>query len=277
MHRPLTRRSFLRSAAAGTAGLAASPLVAAQPIESGSYGPFKMGLQSYSLRNYPVGQALIETNRLGIRYWEAYPKHLPETADPEALSDMAQNLRAQGVRVLAYGVVPFTKDQAANRKHFEFAKAMSIPVLSADPSPDSFDHLDKLVEEFDIRIGIHNHGPGHRYDTLESVASAVKNHHKRIGVCVDTGHFLRSGVDPVKVIEALGDRVYGVHLKDFNQDTKKYVMLGKGNLNLVGVLKALKRLNYNQVMALEYEESPMNPIPEIQECLARVREAAKQI
>ena len=52
------------------------------------------------------------------------------------------------------------KDHEANRRWFEFAKKAGIKSISANPSEDSFDSLDKLCEEYQIRIAIHNHGPG---------------------------------------------------------------------------------------------------------------------
>ena len=53
----------------------------------------------------------------------------------------------------------FTKDHDANKKIFEFGKALGLKAFSADPDPDSFDSLDKLCEEYKIAIAIHPHGP----------------------------------------------------------------------------------------------------------------------
>ena len=88
--------------------------------------------------------------------------------------------------------------------------------------------------------------------------------------------FLRSKEDPVKVIETLGKRIHGVHLKDV-KDATTFTILGQGDMNVVAVLKALKALKYDQVLALEYEEHPENPIPDVQECLATLRRAVEQI
>ena len=139
-----------------------------------------------------------------------------------------------------YGVVHFGNDADANRRIFEFAKALGLEYLSADPDPASFDGLDKLVEKFDVAVGIHNHGPGHRYAKIETIAKAIKDHHPKIGCCIDTGHFLRSKIDPVDAVEAFGKRVYGVHLKDV-KDAKTFTVLGKGDLRTVDLLKALAR------------------------------------
>ena len=88
--------------------------------------------------------------------------------------------------------------------------------ISANPQKNAatFNLLDKLVAEYDIPIAIHNHGPGALYDKADDVVTAVKDRHPLIGACVDTGHYLRSDENPVEVIEKLGPRVFGVHLKD---------------------------------------------------------------
>ena len=64
------------------------------------------------------------------------------------------------MRDSANGVNPFSKNHEANRKLFEFAKQVGMRNITADPSEDAFESLDKLVAEYDIRIAIHNHGPG---------------------------------------------------------------------------------------------------------------------
>jgi len=93
---------------------------------------------------------------------------------------------------------------------------------------------------------------------------------------VDTGHFLRADQDPVKAIQTFGERTYQVHLKEVDKD-KKFQVLGKGTLDTVGVLRALKKVNFQNCLALEYEEHPEDPMAEITECLRIVREAAKQV
>jgi sugar phosphate isomerase/epimerase len=239
-----------------------------------------MGIQSYSLRAYDLDEALAKSRDLGLAYWESYSKHFPLTDDTQKLAGYKEKLAGSGIKLMAYGVQPFSKDTDANRKQFEFAKAMGITVISADPIPESFDNLDKLVEEYAIYVAIHNHGPGSRYSTIEDVSRALMNHHERIGACVDTGHFLRSDVDPVEAIEVFATRTYGVHLKDVKAlpgGNKQFTILGKGDLKLVDCLKQLKKLKYDQCLALEYEENEKNPIDDIRQCLVAVVEAVKRV
>ncbi len=167
-------------------------------------------------------------------------------------------LASAGVKLAAYGVVHLSKDTAANRRYFEFAKAMGIEYLSADPDPDAFDGLDALVAEFDVAVGIHNHGPGHRYAKIDTIAKAIKDHHQKIGCCIDTGHFLRSREDPVDAVAAFDTRVYGVHLKDV-KDANTFTVLGKGDLRTVDFLKALCATSTDTVWRSNTKRTPKVP------------------
>ena len=279
--RDWTRRQVLATGctAVGALALGGRSFGQGSGDQEGAYQPFKMGLQSYSLRGYTrdgradLAKALAVTKDLGLHYWESYPAHVPLTADPEKLAASKRELEAAGVAVIGYGVVPLTKNVNANRKFFDFAKAMGLKYLSASPEPGCFDVLDKLVEEYDVAIGIHNHGPEDRhYAKIDKIAQAIKDHHPKIGCCVDTGHFLRSREDPVQAVEVFGKRVYGVHLKDVkNADT--FTILGQGDLRTVDLLKALARNKYDYCLAIEYEEKPEDPSEDIKACLVEVRKA----
>lgn len=277
----VTRREALAAGLATAGALAAGRAVAvaaaaAEP-SPGPYGPFKMGLQSYSLRGLTtdgkadLDKALRATRELGLHYWEAYPAHIP--TDAARAAEYKARCAEQGVTVIGYGVVHFGKDHDANRKFFEFAKAMGLGYLSADPEPGAFESLDKLVEEYGVAIGIHNHGPGHRYAKIDTIAEAIKDHHPKVGCCVDTGHFLRSREDPVRAVEVFGKRVYGVHLKDVKGATE-FTVLGQGDLRTADLLKALARNRYDYCLAIEYEEHPDDPAGEIRACLEAARKAA---
>jgi inosose dehydratase len=250
-----------------------------------SYGGFKMGMQSYSLREFDAKTALQHTRTLGLSYWEAYPRHIPMGTLPKHLKEQKALLKEAGVKLLAYGVLGFDTNETKARQAFDFAKAMGIVSLSANPKKDkgTFDLLDKLVEEYDIAIAIHNHGPGALYDKISDVEQMVKDRHPKIGACVDTGHFLRSDEVPVEAIERLGKRVFGVHMKDvktIEKDGKRqklFTILGQGDLNVVGVLKVLKKLDYQNCLALEYEENPKNPLSDIEVCLKVIRDAVVKI
>ncbi len=276
MSTPTTRRRFLQCTAAGLALTRVGRVQAADDRFSG----FVMGVQTYTFRHFKVEQALQQIHELGLTAVELFDAHLPSKSTPDQLAARQAQLSKLGIRALSHGVNPFTKDHDANRRWFEFAKAAGIKNLTADPTEDSFDSLDKLVAEFDIRIAIHNHGPGARYNKVSDVLNAIQGRHPNIGACADLGHYIRSAEDPVRVIHLLEGRLFGVHLKDFadQRANTKGVILGRGHLDLVGVFKALRKVNFpaDACLALEYEEKPENPLDDVKECLAAAEAGAKR-
>lgn len=274
-----SRRNFL-SLAAGAAGVALAPWPLRARAAAKETGGFLLGMQSYSLRSFPVDKALEQMQQLGAQSVEFFGGHFPLNSTPEQIAEMKKKTAAAGVKILGHGVNPFTKDHEANRRIFEFAKKAGIPNISADPTEDAFDSLDKLVAEYDIRIAIHNHGPGARYDKIDDVLLAIKGHDERIGACADLGHYIRSAEDPVKAIHLFKGRLFGVHLKDFAEPRRDApgTILGKGQLDVEGVFKALKRVEFpaDAALSIEYEEHPDNPLDDLKECMAIAAEAAQK-
>ncbi len=270
-----TRRNFLATTAAACGAATLGPVaVAKEPL------PLTLGIQLYSLRGFPVAQALDHAKALDLTQVEFYPGMFPISDDAAAIAAMKQQVADRGLTISAHGVNRFTKDAAANRRLFEFAKAAGIKTITADPDPDSFASLDELVKEFDIRVAIHNHGPRHRYNKALDVLTAIEKHDERIGACADLGHFIRSGERPTEVIRLLKGRLYGIHLKDFAemQDKTKGVILGQGHLDVPAVMEALVAVGFpaDGALSIEYEENPKDPMAELQQCVAVARAALGQ-
>ncbi len=282
MKTPLSRRRFLALSTAAAAGasffeipqiLRAANLVADDP-----YGGWPIGVQSYSLRKFNTIEAIRHMQGMGVHFTEFYSKHLPVDVSAEQLTETKKLLASADVTLNAHGVNGFSKNHEANRKVFAFAKRAGIKNITANPKPDSFDSLDKLVAEYDIRICIHNHGPGALFDKISSVLDAVEGRDKRIGACVDTGHFIRSGEDPVEAVRKIKDRVFAVHLKDDTHKGDKgshNVVIGQANLDVTGIFKALRDIKFpaDGSISLEYESNPDNPIDDMKQCLAVARES----
>ena len=279
----LSRRRFLAmssAAAVGAAWFDAPRILAAAKLADAKdpFGGFPVGVQSYSLRHFNTEEAIRHLQGMGVHYAEFYGKHLDPKATDERIAEVQGLLKSAGIKLAGHGVHGFSKDHEANKRLFQFGKKIGVRVITADPTPDSFDSLDKLVAEYDIRIAIHNHGPGHRYDKLDSVVKSIAGHDKRIGACVDCGHYLRSGEDPVKCVLTLGERVYGVHIKDekeTNTPKSANVVIGKGHLDVVGLFKALRQIKFpaDGALSLEYEANAENPIDDMKACLEVAKEA----
>lgn len=221
-----------------------------------------LGAQSYSFRNFDYQGAIRCLKRLGLNTIEFCNVHFPPDPANSALPEIRNHIAQQGVNVRCFGVEAFTGDHEANRRKFEFARELGVEVLTADPAPDSFESLDRLTEEFGIKVAIHNHGPGARYDKAEDTLRALEGHSIMIGACVDTGHALRSGEMPDNVIARLDVRVISLHLKDWKIGGDEQI-LGEGDMNLVEVARALRATNFMGPIVIEYENTPENPVPDM--------------
>jgi len=257
-------------------------LGAANVLADDAFGGWPIGVQSYSLRNFNTLEAIRHIQGMGLHFAEFYSKHLAVDASDDQIAETKKLLANADISLNAHGVSGFSKDHEANRKVFAFAKRAGIKNITANPQPDSFDSLDKLVAEYDIRICIHNHGPGALFDKISSVLDAVKGRDPRIGACVDTGHFIRSGEDPTEAVRKIGKRVFACHLKD---DTHKSdrgshnVVLGKANLDVPRMFKALRDVKFpaDGSISLEYEANPENPIDDMKQCVAVIRESIAKV
>ncbi len=274
-----SRRNFLMttSAAAAIGACGIMPRVARAAEADGP----KLGIQLYSLRGYKVEEALKHAADMGFEQVEFYSGMLPLDSSDDHIAAMKKKVADLGMSISGHGVNAFTKDAAANRKTFEFAKKLGTPCITADPDFDSFDSLDELVKEFDIRVAIHNHGPNHRYNKAIDVLRVIEGRDERIGACADLGHYIRSSQNAGEVIRLLKGRLYGIHLKDFAEmkDQTKGVILGKGHLNCEEVVSELKLAGFpaNGAFSLEYEENEKNPLADIRECYAVARTAMKAV
>ena len=65
------------------------------------------------------------------------------------------------------------------------------------PNHELLDYVEGKVKDYDIKLAIHNHGPGDKlYPSAESAYEKIKNRDKRMGLCIDIGHTKRIGRDP---------------------------------------------------------------------------------
>jgi len=255
------------------------------------YGGFTLGIQSFTLRKLPLLPMLDAVQRLGLTAVELIPEtkllfyefgsHFPLTEDAGEIARVQAALAARGIRLAASGVHGVA-DEAAARRLFAFAKAAGIPLLTIMPDDEALDALDRLCAEHPaVKLGIHNHGPHFRYDKIADVEATLAGRHPSFGACVDAGHFIRSGEDPVEAVRRLGPRVHGVHLKDYRSEGlfPAGCILGEGKLDLDRFFRALRAVEFgpDDALSLEYEESPDDPIPEVEECLRAASESAERV
>jgi sugar phosphate isomerase/epimerase len=282
----IDRRRFLQTGAAALSLSALPNLLRAEDKRDEAFGGFKFGAQSYTFREFDTEPTLKRMKELGLHYVEFFQKHAPLESTPAQIAALRKLCEEYQVTPLAWGVQRFTKDTDQNRKFFEFGKALGIKMLSADPNPDSFDSLDKLCEEYKIAIGIHPHGPQgkkeHRWYSAEVILKAVKDHNALIGTCLDTGHLIRAAqlgdrLDPAEQIRLMGNRNFGLHLKDHDNQEKRDVIFGKGALDVPAVLKALRDVRFHGMISIEYEANEKEPTADVAACIDVVKDSVKKL
>lgn len=280
-------------------GLAA--VVAAVPFVAGAQDAAKgapaaeamgwdLGCQAYSFNRFTFQDAVDKNASLGLHVIEAYPgqKLSESTGDATLHHTMSEEhkkltldyLKEKNVKLVNYGVVGLPNDEAECRKVFDFAKAMGIETIVSEPEPDAFDLLDKLTEEYGINVAIHNHPEPSRYYAPEMVLKAVEGHSKRIGACADTGHWMRSGINPLDALKMLEGRIISFHFKDLNKygrDGEHDVPWGQGEANVKALMEEIKRQGFQGVFSIEYEHNWDNSVPDIAQCVEYFNQVAAEM
>ena len=279
MKNSFSRRDFIRSAALAAAACAASRDVCALAQErptAVAASPIRLGLASYTFRNFRRAQLIVFMKQLNLFALNAkdVKDHLP--LDPQQEATALADYAAAGIRLHAAGAIYFAKDEDADiRSKFEYCKRAGIAVIVAgDPTPETLPRLEKFAKEFDIRIAIHNHGPEDRlWRSPLDVLNAVKGMDPRMGCCIDVGHAARAGTDVVQAIHQAGPRLFNLHMKDLAnfQSKESQVAVGDGLMPVRAMFEALIAIRYNGFVDLEYEVFPDDPMPGVISSFAYMR------
>lgn len=284
----LTRRILFSYLSAVALSLAAVPVVQAEPIpDSARTRGFAIGCQAYTFNRFSVFEAIEKTAEAGGKVIEFYPgqklskEHPDVKFDHNATDDVIEQVKAQlarrGLKAVNYGVVGIPNDEAGARKIFDFAKKLGLYAVTTE-SVESMDVIEKLVKEYDICVGIHNHprradNPNYKVWDPNYVLSVVKDRDPRIGSAADTGHWIRSGLKPLDCYRILKGRIVSSHLKDLNEmgGGAHDVPYGTGVADIPVLLDELKRQGFAGNISIEYEYNWDNSLPEVAQCIGFVR------
>jgi sugar phosphate isomerase/epimerase len=250
---------------------------------------WRLGCQAWSFKNFSLFEAIDKNTSLGLKYIEAFPNQalskdhsgvqVNESMSEDARKDLKKKLGDSGVKLVNYGVCAISNKEGDARKTFDFAKDMGIETLVSEPVEDMLEMLDKLCAEYSINVALHNHPkPSHYWDP-EIVLKACEGRSKRIGACADTGHWVRSGLDPVESLKKLEGRIVSLHFKDLNKKAKDAhdVPWGTGVCDVKDMLAELKRQKLKAVFSIEYEYNWDNSLPEIALCVPNFDKIAAEL
>ncbi len=243
------------------------------------YCGFRMGVQSWCFREWDLAQMIAGMNELNLGHVElALSVHLPLDSTAAKVQETQAQLAAAGITIDAFGVERIADDEAQARKVFELGKMLGVLAISVYPVYEALPLVDRLANEYAIPVGIHNHGPEDKlYATPDMFRDKLAGLSNMVGLCVDSGHFGRSGVDSLAVIEEFPERINMVHLKDMVQDSSSEYgwtdrVVGQGMLNLPGFMNRLVDIGFDGPFSLEYESEPSAPVAPLQKCMDAVKE-----
>jgi sugar phosphate isomerase/epimerase len=271
-----SRRQFFTTAVAAAAWASMSPRsgVAAHEPAGTPAAPLKLGVASYSMREFSLDQALEMAKTLGVTRMTFKDVHIPRTDPPEATRALRAKIEAAGIAIMGGGTITVPNNPAQIEKEFVYAKNAGFPLIYVDPEPAALDTIERLAKSYDIRVAIHNHGPeDKRWPRPQDAYAAIASRDKRLGLCLDVGHTTRTGTDPVQACRECRDRLYDMHVKDLASKTEKesQVEVGRGVIDFPGLFRALIEIGYQGQVGLEYEINAKNPLPGMIESMAYMR------
>lgn len=294
------------SAGHGTPPSSPSPLrdrIAGAPI---SWGVCEVPGWGHQL---DADRVLTEMREIGLRATEFGPVGFLEQ-EPEAL---AKQLDGYGLSAVG-GFLPVLLHDADHdplpevERYVEacLATGAGVVVLAAftgvegyDDRPvlddagwsvllDNLDRITDLAARRGVVAALHPH-VGTMVETGEETERVLAG--SRVGLCVDTGHLLVGGADPVALTAAHPERVVHVHLKDADGELARrvvdgelafgdavrdglFVPLGEGSVDVAELVRTLERSGYQGWYVLEQDVklagSPRGdgPVADVRRCLA---------
>lgn len=277
MKNTFSRSSFIKSIGFGAVTLNLSNSISENTVKSKHN--LKVGLASYTMREYSLDDTIKYAKQLNLNHIVLKSMHLPLNSSPETIKEVAKKVRDAGLDFYGAGVI-YMKSEAEVNQAFSYAQNAGIQMIVGVPNHELLPLVEKKVKETGIKLAIHNHGPGDKvYPTPETVYEHIKNLDKNIGLCMDIGHVIRLGLDPVKNLLKYGHRLFDMHLKDINKvaEDGSSVEIGRGVIDIPGVFKALQKVKYDGVMSIEYEKDGKNAIIGLSESVGYVNGILKMI
>ena len=270
-----SRREFLVLSGTGLLATSLSGFSSyANPISAElSRFTFNMGIASYTFRKFTIEETLSMTKRLGVSRISLKDFHLPLNASDELIASTVAKCEREEINCYGAGVIYMkTQDEVDNA--FEYARKAKLMMIIGVPEHDLLSYVEKKVQDYNIKLAIHNHGPGdERYPSAESAFTLIKNMDPRMGLCIDIGHTKRINRDPEQDLLDFFDRVFDIHIKDVTAASKEgsTCEIGRGVIDLPSFLKTVVKKKYSGTLALEYEKDDSDPLPGAAESIGYVK------
>ncbi|MBN2411714.1 ThuA domain-containing protein [candidate division KSB1 bacterium] len=221
---------------------------------------WKFGFNPLNTGNFSFFETVNNTAALGLLYTsataeqrvsESIPKKFDYNLSAGEIKQVKKKLDSAGIRLLSYYIKNFPDDPAENRKIFEFGRRMGIEILITDPHPNLTDALGKLCNEFDIKLAYRNRNKDENPDywNMKQLNNLCDNKSEKIGMCLDLGEWMLSGLTSVDALKTLKDRLFIIQLYDREKSTDS------GDAQLTKFIQQVSKTVYRPVF-FGMENSP---------------------
>lgn len=279
-----SRRAFLKTGLAGSVLLATGgvPALSAKepslPATKLVENPFHLSCAGYTFAKFDLETTLKTLKRLDIHYLCIKDFHLPLKATDEEIRAFHEKCASYGVK--GYGVGPiYMKSEAEVDRAFQYAQRVGVKVLVGVPNYEILPYVDKVIKQYpDILYAIHLHGPDLPiFQDATVIWNKVKDLDPHIGMCLDIGHDLRNGADPVADLRRYHTRVFDMHIKDVTGNNKQghAIELGRGKIDFPAFVKMMRKVKYTGMCSLEYEKDMSDPFMGIAESIGYLKAVCK--
>ena len=242
---------------------------------------YRLGMTAYTFHKYTMFEAIDKTAELGLSYFggldfQRVSKDIPKTFDLRLTDDELKQIRLKldmaGVHLVTCFYSRIPGDEQGCRRVFEFGRKMGIETFISEPLPEALDTIEKFCDDYDINVAIHNHDrkASPQYWHPEGVLKGCKGRSKHIGACGDLGYWMRSGIDPIKAVNTLKDRLLTVQMHDLHEPGPEGhdVPWGTGVGKTRQFIEEIHRLGIRPTMfGLEYSYNWFESMPEIARCI----------
>jgi sugar phosphate isomerase/epimerase len=235
----------------------------------------RLGVASYSLRNFSREKAIEMTKALGTPYINLKSVHLPYDASPAEIAEARREIASAGLQIVGGGMITFDVDSDEGvQKYFDYARAAGMPLMVSTCHPSMLPRVEKFAKRYDIKVAIHNHGPeDSEFPSPYDVLKAVRRMDPRMGLCIDIGHTVRTGTDVVQAVVDAGPRLLDMHAKDLRDLKVKesQCIVGEGKIPIAEIFRRLEAMRYRGYVNLEYEIDENDPLPGMKQSFAYMR------
>lgn len=242
-----------------------------------------VGLQTYSLRDKSLDDAIGDMQRLGITDIELWSGHIQPphfqwrpsltkeelkqnridlmnwrlNLDINEVVEVRKKLEKAGISILAYTstIKNDIKDEELDVE-FRIARALKTDTINTSATVTVMPRVDEFAKKYQIRVGMHNHANVDRpneFSTPESFSRAMEGRSKWIGINLDIGHFTAANYDPVVYLKENHDKIYSIHIKDRLANQGAKVPFGEGDTPIKEVLRLISERKWDIPAFIEYE------------------------